>query len=251
MVAIDEQLSGISMCLRPSMKKFAAKDGKDRYLEADIEIAEAFWKPKQTCESFNDDTNEPDLKDGQDLNRYILLRRVQRCLTTILRRSMIMILENLAVKMKSFMDLQDMAVADARTINDSLLRFQHILKSHSLGGTYRLISLADRLMKIGLGIGHSAHNIDDPFFSRVRHVAMFHVLRDIKHGARIPIPNSFHLVGVPDEGPAYMGKPGFDNVYCLSFGKIFGKCTITFSTFYIKISWKCVFRSLAPLSQSG
>jgi RNA-dependent RNA polymerase len=47
------------------------------------------------------------------------------------------------------------------------------------------------------------------------------VLRDIKHSARIPIPESYLLVGVADEGPAYK-KAGLTNVYILPEGNIFG-----------------------------
>lgn len=43
-VAVDEQLKGIQMCLRPSMGKFENKKAK----EAEIEIAQAFERPV-TC----------------------------------------------------------------------------------------------------------------------------------------------------------------------------------------------------------
>jgi RNA-dependent RNA polymerase len=136
---------------------------------------------------------------------------------------MVMVLEDRGVKKYSFMALQDMAVADARTIDDSLLQFQRVLKAHSLGGGFRLDFILDQLMKLGLDLKSRdpEQTLDNVFLGRVRHFAMTHVLRDIKHGARIPIPNSWLLVGVADEGPAYVNA-GYENVYVLKKGKIYG-----------------------------
>ncbi|KAF7980169.1 hypothetical protein HWV62_39639 [Athelia sp. TMB] len=186
-VAVDVQLPGIFMRLRPSMNKFKGRE--DEF--AEIEIARAFSKPN----------------------------------TSYLNRSMVMIMEDRGVKKDSFMTLQDAAVADARTIDDSLLKFKQVLKSHQLGGSYRLDSLVYHIMNIGLDIGpgNPEQRIENSFWSRLRHFAMTHVLRDIKHGARIPIPKSFLLVGVADEGPAYAGKPGFEKLFTLQPGKIYGK----------------------------
>ena len=53
-------------------------------------------------------------------------------------------------------------------------------------------------------------------------------LRDIKYAARIPVPDGWHLVGVPDQGPTYlsMNHPEYttDNVYTLKEDQIFGEC---------------------------
>jgi RNA-dependent RNA polymerase len=127
------------------------------------------------------------------------------------------------VKKESFMALQEMAVADARTIDDSLVQFRHILKAHSLGGGFRLDFILDRLMKLGLDLKsrNPEQRLDNAFLGRVRHFAMTHVLRDIKHGTRIPIPKSWLLVGVADEGPAYVNA-GYENIYVLPKGKIYG-----------------------------
>lgn len=139
---------------------------------------------------------------------------------------MIMILEDRGVKKESFMQIQDAAVADARTVHDSLGQFQKILKPHHLGASYRLDYIVDHLIKLGLDIRSKDPNrkLEDAFFYRLQKFAMTHVLRDIKHGARFPIPKSYLLVGVADEGPAYE-KAGYKNVYCLPEGKIFGRWT--------------------------
>ena len=56
--------------------------------------------------------------------------------------------------------------------------------------------------------------------------AEFHVLRDIKHRARITVKDSYVLVGVADEGPEYRGREikRLDGVkvYCLSPEHVFG-----------------------------
>jgi RNA-dependent RNA polymerase len=65
-------------------------------------------------------------------------------------------------------------------------------------------------------------SIDNPFFRKLRRVATTAILRDIKHGARIPISHSYVLVGVADEGPAYESR-GKKDVFCLNEGEIFGR----------------------------
>ena len=139
---------------------------------------------------------------------------------------MIMILEDRGVNKGAFVEVQEAAVADARTVHDSLSQFQKILKSHRLGTSYRLDYIVDHLIKLGLDIRHSDRDRDlqDAFFNRLQNFAMTHVLRDIKHNAKFPIPKSYQLVGVADEGPAYVNA-GYKNVYCLPEGKIFGRWT--------------------------
>lgn len=138
---------------------------------------------------------------------------------------MVMILEDRGVKKQSFLSLQNLAVADARTIHDSLKQFRTVLRAHSLGGSYRLSFIIDRLIDLGLEIGPEASDantkLNNEFLVRVRYFAMTHVLREIKHSARIKIPKSYLLVGVADEGPTYIEK-GLENVYILPQGKIFG-----------------------------
>lgn len=135
-----------------------------------------------------------------------------------------MVMEDLGVKKEAFLALQNQAIADARTINDSLEHFCRFLKAHRLGNNFRLLSIMEKLQGLGLDIKHNNPNflIDNPFLSRVRQFSMNHVLRNIKHGARIPIPKSHLLVGVADEGPAYKDA-GYNNVYCLPEGRIYGK----------------------------
>lgn len=138
-----------------------------------------------------------------------------------------MILENRGVRKEVFEDLQDVAVAEARTIDDSLDRFTSVLRDHSLGFGYRLPFLLEGLRKLGLDLGPVTKqkrcvDMDGPFWRQLRQVAMLDVLREIKHGARVPIPDSYLLVGVADEGPAYESV-GHENVYSLKEGQIYGR----------------------------
>jgi RNA-dependent RNA polymerase len=116
-----------------------------------------------------------------------------------------------------------MAVADARMVDDSLEQFRKVLTSHSLGTKFRLSSLMKRLIDLGIDIHDGQEAIlRDPFHARLRRVAMNHILRDIKHHARIPLPRSHQLVGIADEGPAYVAA-GYQNVFTLQDGQVYGQ----------------------------
>ena len=136
-----------------------------------------------------------------------------------------MLLEDVGVRKESLLGLQRLAVESARTIDDSISQFNEILRSHNLGSGYRLRHTMERL--------HARYNMDfksevprtipmdNPFFSQLRQIAMNDVLRDIKHSARIPVPDSYLLVGVADEGPAYEAA-GYTNVFKLQESQIYG-----------------------------
>ncbi|KAJ6618813.1 RNA dependent RNA polymerase-domain-containing protein [Mycena sp. CBHHK59/15] len=189
-VSVDEQLdksgNGILMRLRPSMRKFDSDDVTA--MNAEIEIAMAFEKPN----------------------------------TAYLNRPLVMALEDRGVKQPAFRKLQDIAVADARTIDDSISQFCAVLRNHSLGNEFRLSYLLQQFEKLGFDLEPKQRvpGIDNGFLRQIRQVAMNSILRDIKHGARIPILESYLLVGVADEGPAYK-RAGYDNVYELPPGKIY------------------------------
>ncbi|KAI5995827.1 RNA dependent RNA polymerase-domain-containing protein [Pisolithus orientalis] len=184
MVSVDPNLEGIHMCLRPSMKKFDVP-GKDY---ADIEIASAFTRPKR-----------PNLN-----------------------RPLITVLEDRGAPRQAFLDLQNNAVADARRAHESAAMFSGLLEKHRLCKDFWLTDTLRRLNALGLELNPNRMQrpLDTPFLSRIRSSAINHVLRGIKYRARIPIPESYMLPGVADEGPAYVNR-GYKNVYCLPQGKIF------------------------------
>lgn len=135
------------------------------------------------------------------------------------------LLEGVGVRKESFLALQNLAVASARTVDDSILRFNSVLASHTLGVGYRLQYIMERLRGYNMDLkseGLGTISMDNPFFSQLRQVAMNDILRDIKHSARIPIPDSYLLVGVADEGPAYEAA-GYTNVFKLQESQIFGE----------------------------
>ncbi|KAI0373002.1 RdRP-domain-containing protein [Pilatotrama ljubarskyi] len=184
-VVVDRRLQGIKMRLRPSMNKFEALD-KD---VAPIEIARWFDRPG----------------------------------TTYLNKALIMILEDRGVDQKVFLKLQELAAAKITTASDSVEETVTLLKAHNLGQSFSLPYILQGLRAVGLGMrpeAAPAGNLNGTFLQSLVIFAQHHVLRDIKHGARIPIPDSYLLVGVADEGPAYV-QEGVENVFTLKEGQIY------------------------------
>ncbi|KIJ26580.1 hypothetical protein M422DRAFT_785200, partial [Sphaerobolus stellatus SS14] len=183
MVSVDASLSGIQMRLRPSMDKFAAFE-EEGYLE----IAGRFSKPGYMH------LNQP----------YIV------------------ILEDLGVPLEAFMELQRRAVADVYTVKSDMRKFSEFLRKHHLGNIFQLDMLAKQLSEHGLEFGHDdpQRRIAFPFFTRLVAYSTTHVLRELKFKARIPVPQSYQLVGVADEGMAWV-KRGMKNVKLLEEGEIF------------------------------
>ena len=138
-----------------------------------------------------------------------------------------MLLEDVGARKESFLSLQDLAVKRARTIHDSISQFNDVLASHTLGEGYRLRHIMERLhVRYNMDFksdGRRTVSMDNPFFSQLRQIAMNDVLRGIKHSARIPIPNSYLLVGVADEGPAYEAAAGYTNIFKLNEFEIYGE----------------------------
>ena len=134
-----------------------------------------------------------------------------------------MLLECQGVRQEAFLKLQDMAVKEAMTIDSSLEGFRKFMADHGLGNPYRVKSVLQRLQDMGLDIvrGSDRPCIETPFLRLLRSVAITDVLRDIKHSARIPIPDSYLLVGIADEGVAYK-EAGYQNVFTLQEGQIYG-----------------------------
>ncbi|KAF8910584.1 RNA dependent RNA polymerase-domain-containing protein [Gymnopilus junonius] len=138
---------------------------------------------------------------------------------------LVMLLENLGVRKEAFEALQNDAVANAKLIDQSITKFLDLISVHHLGESYKLGHVLTQLRDQYNMELRSSHNddtraMDNPFWRQLRQVAMRHVLRDIRHRARIPIHDSYQLVGVADEGPAYQAA-GYENVFTLNEGYIF------------------------------
>ncbi len=132
-----------------------------------------------------------------------------------------MILEDRGVDKGAFLTLQERAVTDVVTAVDSVEETVLLLKTHSLGMSYGLPWILQCLRAARMGM----ESLQGTFLHSLIAYAQNHVLRDMKHNARIPIPDSYLLVGIADEGPAYE-KEGAENVFTLKEGQIFGKCFV-------------------------
>ena len=109
-----------------------------------------------------------------------------------LNRPFIMVLEALGVKYEVFQELQRSAVAHAQSAVESLEKSGRLLEAYGLGASFKFTSVMLSLHKLGLGPP------DDTFWRRSMDFAVNHVLRELKHHARIPVPDAWNLVGVAD-----------------------------------------------------
>lgn len=136
-----------------------------------------------------------------------------------------MALEDRDVKKEAFIDLLEKAKAEIYLSSDSLEQFTKQLRDHGMGGQYHLAFILEQLNKLGLdfknGINKTA--IGKPFFGSLLRYSMNHSLREVKYKARIPVPKSYQLVGVADEGRAYINE-GLkeEDVFTLKEGLIYG-----------------------------
>ncbi|PIL35600.1 RNA-dependent RNA polymerase [Ganoderma sinense ZZ0214-1] len=189
-VVVDERLEGIHMKLRNSMRKFAV----DNATEAEIEIAKAFIKPGPAR----------------------------------LCRPLISVLEDLGVFPEAFLVLQERAITSASTARDTIRDSIGLLHQHDLGNVYGLGWILKHLQDAGMGMSKEKspsppkYIMNNGFIHQLIKFARTHVLSEIKHDARIAIPDAFQLVGCVDEGPAYIAE-GHDpeDVLCLKEGEIF------------------------------
>ncbi|EIW57530.1 RdRP-domain-containing protein [Trametes versicolor FP-101664 SS1] len=189
-VVVDETLEGVYMRLRPTMNKFKAH--ADDEADAEIEIAKAFIYPG----------------------------------TARLCRPLIMVLEDLGVRKEAMLELQNLAKAVVVTASDSMGETINLLRKHALGDSFGLRHILEHLRRAGMCMRREAGSpdvMDNDFILQLVKYAQHHILHEIKHDARIPIPNAHQLVGVADEGPAYMQREEYKDkeVFCLGMGEIF------------------------------
>lgn len=110
-----------------------------------------------------------------------------------LNRPLIMLLEGLGVPYDVFESLQDDAVRDAQQSTTSLEQSARLLESYGLGASYRISSTMLGLHRLGVG-----PLTEDIFWQQMMDFAVNHVLRELKHHARILVPNGWTLVGAAD-----------------------------------------------------
>lgn len=152
-------------------------------------------------------------------------------------------LEDRGVEIDAFMKLQNDAKEVVATASDSIEDTVELLRKHDLGNVFGIRHLLQHLANAGMGMKKmkkeavppkprpdngdagmempSVTELDNEFIRRLIRFAQTHLLREIKHDARIPIKDAHQLVGVVDEGPRWEAD-GVENVFCLNEWEIFG-----------------------------
>lgn len=110
-----------------------------------------------------------------------------------LNRPLIMVLEGLGIRYEVFKTLQDAAVRDVGDATTSFEKAAKALDQFGLGSSYRLSSTLFHLAKLDI-----TPSIMDDFYDRMIEFTTYHILRDMKHHARIPVDEGYTLVGVAD-----------------------------------------------------
>jgi RNA-dependent RNA polymerase len=134
-----------------------------------------------------------------------------------------MVLDDRRIPSDVFLKMQADAIDEVKASQQSIDAAGRFLTKHGLGWSYRLSYILEKLTSLGLEFEHENPDkrLDNKFLLDSLRFAEFHVIRDIKHRARIPIKDSYVLAGVADEGPAYKGRGLEKKVYCLPAGSIY------------------------------
>ncbi|BGP56785.1 hypothetical protein JCM8202v2_004415 [Rhodotorula sphaerocarpa] len=163
-IVLDDRLEGLQVQLRPSQDKFrgfADRTGAGEHFC--LNISDAFTRPAP-------------------------LR---------LNRPLISALDDLGIETEAFLAHQKRAIDALST--DALFTLRgadRILNQLSLGGASRFKSLMKSLAELP---GFDDRILqEEPFLRAALEVVRVRGLRDLKHRARIPLPDSYVLVGVPD-----------------------------------------------------
>jgi RNA-dependent RNA polymerase len=130
--------------------------------------------------------------DAPHANTIEIAQAFDRPSRYYLNRPLIMLLEGLGVSYEIFQEYQDTAVKHAQDATHDLSRTARLLEGHGLGGSFRLPSVLQRLHDLGV------HLVPGQFYQIMQEFAVHHVLREMKHKARIPVPGGWIVVGVAD-----------------------------------------------------
>lgn len=120
-----------------------------------------------------------------------IVRAFDRPSPFYLNRPLIMVLEGLGVEYQVFEKYQDEAVRETEDSRGDFKRAGKLFEIFGLGASFRLPSVMFHLHKLGVPMQK------DPFYKHLMDFASNHVIRDLKHQARIPI-SGYTLVGVAD-----------------------------------------------------
>ncbi|EKM55555.1 uncharacterized protein PHACADRAFT_161565 [Phanerochaete carnosa HHB-10118-sp] len=111
-----------------------------------------------------------------------------------LSRPLTMLLEGLKVRggFGIFKTLQDAVIKDTKEATRSFRQAATLWEAYGLGTAFKLSSIFLDLAKFG------SEAIEDPFLLQCLKFGIYHILRDLKYHARIPVPKGYSLVGVAD-----------------------------------------------------
>jgi|SRR6266850_4975862 len=140
-------------------------------------------------------------------------------------RPAVMALEERGVEKETFMALQEETKRKIYTGEDSLKNFSELIEEYHFGGKFHLGFILEQLIKLGLDFkdGTNKKAIKNASFKRLLRFSVHHSLRELKFKARIRVPESYQLVGVADEGRAYIEEGvSEDDVFTLKPGEIYG-----------------------------
>jgi RNA-dependent RNA polymerase len=123
-----------------------------------------------------------------------------RPIPMFLNRPLITLLEHLGVPYSSFLDLQKQALDASKQIQTSFIHASNAFEQHGLGQSFRLTSLLrniQELLHLDRTRGsHSRAVLRYGTIDKICELGSIHIMRDIKHRARIFIPGSFTLIGL-------------------------------------------------------
>ncbi|KAF8317349.1 RdRP-domain-containing protein [Clavulina sp. PMI_390] len=166
MLVVDYTLEDRSVHFRKSMKKFDVHDWDDPDREWPLEIARSIDRPML-----------------MHLNRRVSL-------------------QNNGVDQQVFLKYQRKAVKDAMQCLKDLKGFLSTMEFYGLGSNFaanRVLQMISDQNVLGLDSLVKNKPSIPGFVRRLAQLTNVHVLRELKHHARIPIPGAWTLVGVADE----------------------------------------------------
>lgn len=206
-IAVEDRFLGdevIKLGVRRSQKKFSVPEKT-----IDVEVANAFVTASKMY-----------------LNRSVSFCYSVPNVLTLLVSPLIQILECLGVPSSVFIKLQQDAVSQLQLATESMSTFITVLKLHKLGLPYRLGQTLKQLAILMRPLNGEVLEFKTqdfgPFVGRLIEFVSLDALRHIKYQGRIPVPKSWNLVGVADEGVRYRFK-GRLNTKLLKDREVYGK----------------------------
>src|ERR1700737_2069186 len=127
-------------------------------------------------------------------NSHLELANTGRRLPFYLNRQMIVILETLDLPRENLIELQDTEVKHLENASRDFVAALRLFQQYGLGLSAKLPSILKVLRNVNVeGI------FEIPFFRKLNSLAVLHALNQIKYKTRVPVDNSWTLMGVMDE----------------------------------------------------